>query len=81
MSHTVLQAFSTLKTYVKYNHICSSPSFVNRMYTVVCTVNAISSALCDLLIVLRETEGESTIQIHAVNLRRRQRDMVFDVLK
>jgi hypothetical protein len=71
MRHTVQEAFLILKTHVKDNHgwICSFPLFVDRMYTVVYTVNAISPALCDLLIVLRETEGGSTMQIHAVNLR------------
>ena len=54
MSHTVLEAFSTLKTYIKDNHgrICSSLSFVNRMYRVLYSVNTILFALCELLIVL-----------------------------
>jgi len=38
-------------------------------------------AVCDLLIVLRETEEKSTIQIHAVNLRWLQRGTLFDILK
>jgi hypothetical protein len=81
LSHTVVEFFSTMETFVKDNHgwICCSPSFVNRMYPVVYTVSAISSALDSLLIALKATEGESTIQIGAVNPRQRQRDTVFDI--
>ena len=59
MSHTVLEFLSTMKTRVRDSRarICSSPSFVNRMFTVVYPVIAIWSALDSLLIVLEETEG------------------------
>jgi hypothetical protein len=54
MSHTVLEFLSTMKTRVRDSRarICSSPSFVNRMFTVVYPVIAIWSALDSLLIVL-----------------------------